>query len=245
MSNGLKVYNQDKILTIDSTYRGIALKRIIDAKELPKRQDVFCFINPYESFQTGNLKARTINTGSDEFRMFAIGPVGKLQEKAIQIIKAGKELLLAYKSEADIEGIAIYTYGYYTPKQYGNCGLQVYNGDGDLVFDSNQAPLLLHASTIEDSGHYDNGTDLTGISSFDAEMAAIMISPDIEVLGATGEPFADFIQFYVRIVFSRARLYLGAAWPGGLTASAVRGASITHMLVDTSHYTRRNNADKT
>lgn len=146
------------------------------------------------------MKARTINTGSDEFRMFAIGPVGKLQEKAIQIIRAGKELLLAYKSEADIEGIAIYTYGYYTPKQYGNCGLQVYNGDGDLVFDSNQAPLLLHASTIEDSGYYDNGTDLAGISSFDAEMAAIMISPDIEVLGATGEPFADFIQFYVRIV---------------------------------------------
>lgn len=242
MSNGLKVYNKDKILTIDNTYRAIALKRIIDAKELPTREDVFCFINPDESFQTGNLKARTINTGSDEFRMFAIGPVGKLQEKAIQIIRAGKELLLAYKSEADIEGIAIYTYGYYTPKQYGNCGLQVYNGDGDLVFDSNQAPLLLHASIIEDSGYYDNGTDLTGIG-FDGEMAAIMISPDIEVLGATGEPFANFIQFYVRINFQR--LYLGAAWPGELTASAVRGASIAHMLVDTSHYTRRNNADKT
>ena len=150
---------------------------------------------------------------------------------------------MAYKSEADIEGVAIYTYGYYTPKQYGNCGLQVYNGDGDLVFDSNQAPLLLNASTIEDSWYYDNGTDLTGISSFDAEMAAIMISPDIEVLGATGEPFANFIQFYVRINFQR--LYLGAAWPGGLTASAVRGASIAHMLVATSHYTRRNNADKT
>lgn len=238
MSNGLKVYNKDKILTIDNTYRAIALKRIIDAKELPTRQDVFCFVNPYESFQTGNLKARTINTGSDEFRMFAIGPVGKLQEKGIQIIKTGKELLLAYKSEVDIEGIAIYTYGYYTPKQYGNCGLQVYNSDGDLVFDSNQAPLLLHASTIEDSGYYDNGTDLTGISSFDAEMAAIMISPDIEVLGATGEPFADFIQFYVYINNITQRLYLAAAYPSGLTASAVKRISIIHMLVDTRYYTR-------
>lgn len=41
MSNGLKVYNKDKILTIDNTYRAIALKRIIDAKELPTREDVF------------------------------------------------------------------------------------------------------------------------------------------------------------------------------------------------------------
>lgn len=239
MSNGLKIYNQDKILTIDDTYRGIALKRIIDAKELPTREDVFCFINPYESFQTGNLKARTITTGPDEFRMFAIGPVVKLLGNNIQIIRTGKELLLAYKSEADIEGIAIYTYGYYTPKQSGNCGLQVYNGDGDLVFDSNQAPLLLHASTI---GNYDNSTELLG-ADYDGKTKAIMISPDIEVLGATGEPFADFIQFYVHMESDR--LYLGAAYPGGLTASAVRGISISHMLVDTSHYTRRNNADKT
>lgn len=239
MSNGLKIYNKDKILTIDSTYRGIALKRIIDAKELPKRQDVLCFINPYESFKTGNLKARTINIGLDEFRMFAIGPVDKLLNNNIQIIRTGKELLLAYKSEADIEGIAIYTYGYYTPKQSGNCGLQVYNGDGDLVFDSNQAPLLLNASTI---GNYDNSTELLG-TDYDEKTKAIMICTDIEVLGATGEPFAKFIQFYVHMEIYR--LYLKAAWPGGLTASAVRGASIAHMLVDTSHYTRRNNADKT
>lgn len=237
MSNGLKIYNQDKILTIDDTYRGIAFKRIIDAKELPTRQDVFCFINPYESFQTGNLKARTITIGPDEFRMFAIGPVSKLQEKSVQIIRTGKELLLAYKSEANIEGIAIYTYGYYTPKQSGNCGLQVYNGGGDLVFDSNQAPLLLHASTI---GKYNNNTEPLG----DGETNAIMISPDIEVLGATGEPFADFMQFYVNIE-PWGSLYLKAVWPSGLTASAVRGANIAHMLVDTSHYTRRNNADKT
>lgn len=232
MSNGLKVYNKDKILTIDNTYRGIALKRIIDAKELPTREDVFCFINPYESFQTGNLKARTITTGPDEFRMFAIGPVAKLLDNNIQIIRTGKELLLAYKSEADIEGIAIYTYGYYTPKQSGNCGLQVYNGGGDLVFDSNQAPLLLYASTI---GHYDNSTELLG-ADYDGKTKAIMISPDIEVLGATGEPFADFIQFYVHMESDR--LYLGAAYPGGLTASAVRGISISHMLVDTRYYTR-------
>ena len=233
MSNGLKVYNKDEILTIDNTYRGIALKRIIDAKELPTRQDVFCFINPYDSFQTGNLKARTITTGPDEFRMFAIGPVSKLNEKSIQIIGTGKELLLAYKSEANIEGIAIYTYGYYTPKQSGNCGLQVYNGGGDLVFDSNQAPLLLSASTI---GDYNNGAELLG-ADVDGKMTAIMISPDIEVLGATGEPFADFIQLYVNIELN-GYVYLKAVWPSGLTASAVRGANIAHMLVDTRHYTR-------
>lgn len=233
MSNGLKVYNKDEILTIDNTYRGIALKRIIDAKELPTRQDVFCFINPYDSFQTGNLKARTITTGPDEFRMFAIGPVSKLNEKSIQIIGTGKELLLAYKSEANIEGIAIYTYGYYTPKQSGNCGLQVYNGGGDLVFDSNQAPLLLYASTI---GNYNNSTELLS-PDYDGKMKAIMISPDIEVLGATGEPFADFIQLYVNID-PGGYVYLKAVWPSGLTASAVRGANIAHMLVDTRHYTR-------
>ena len=238
MSNGLKIYNRDKILTIDNTYRGIALKRIIDAKELPRREDVFCFINPYESFQTGNLKARTITTGPDEFRMFAIGPVSKLLEKNIQIIRIGKELLLAYKSEADIEGVAIYTYGYYTPKQSGNCGLQVYNGGGDLVFDSNQAPLLLYTSSTVNSGFGGNNTEPLG----DGETNAIMISPDIEVLGATGEPFADFIQFYINMDLRR--LYLKAAYPSSLTASAVRGISIAHMLVDTSHYPRQNNVDK-
>lgn len=235
MNSGLKVYNRNKVLTIDNTYRGIALKRIVDATDLPTRKDVFCFINPYESFQTGNLKARAITTEPDEFRMFAIGPVGKIHEKNIQIIRSGKELLLAYKSEADIEGVTIYTYGYYTPKQSGDCGLQVYNSDGDLVFDSNQAPLLLHASTIRDSAYYDNGTQMTDTDYY-GKTKAIMISPDIDVLGTTGEPFADFIQFYVRLGSYHVDLY--AAWPGGLTSSAVRGARITHMLVDTKYHTR-------
>lgn len=234
MNGGLKVYNQNKVLTIDDTYRGIALKRIINAADLPARKDVFCFIYPYESFETGNLKARVITTEPDEFRMFAIGPVDRVYKKKIQIIRSGKELLLAYQSEADIEGISIYTYGYYTPKQSGDCGLQVYNSNGALVFDSNQAPLLLHGSATT-SWHHDNSTQITD-DDFNGETKAIMISPDIEVLGTTGEPFADFIQFYVR--FDSKFVFLYAAWPSGLTASSVRNASITHMLVDTKYHTR-------
>lgn len=236
MDGGLKVYNENKVLTIDNTYRGIALKRIIKATDLPTRGEVLCFINPYEGFTTGNLKARAILTVADEFRMVAIGPVGKLHEKNIQIIKRNEELLLAYQDEADIEGISIYTYGYYTPIQSGDCGLQVYNGDGELVFDSNQAPLLLHASTVvSKSWYYDNGTDITD-QDFDAINKAIMISPDVDVLGADGKPFASFIQFYVRFGSRHVDLY--AAWPSGLTASSVRGARITHMLADTKYHTR-------
>lgn len=235
MNSGLKVYNRNKVLTIDNTYRGIALKRIVDAINLPTRKDVFCFINPYESFQTGNLKARAITTEPDEFRMFAIGPVGKLHERNIQIIKKNKELLLAYQDESDIEDISVYTYGYYTPIQSSDCGLQVYNSDGKLVFDSNQAPLLLHASTIDSERWYDNGTNITD-TDYNAITKAIMISPDIEVLGTDGKPFVDFIQFYV--CCGSYHVGLAAAWPDGLTASAVRGASITHMLVDTKYHTR-------
>lgn len=235
MNSGLKVYNQNKVLTIDDTYRGIALKRIIKATDLQTREDVLCFIKPYEGFTTGNLKTRAVSTVADEFRMVAIGPVDKLDERNIQIIKKNKELLLAYRDEADIEGISIYTYGYYTPKQSSNCGLQVYNSDGKLVFDSNQVPLLLHASTISEN-YYDNSTYITD-TDYDATTKAIMISPDVEVLGINGEPFDTFMQFYVHRGNQRSvRLY--AAWPSGLTASSVRNASITHMLVDTKYHTR-------
>lgn len=237
MNSGLKVYNQNKVLTIDNTYRGIALKRIIKATDLQAREDVLCFINPSEGFATGNLKTRAVSTVADEFRMVAIGPVDKLYLGNIQIIKKNKELLLAYRDEADIEGISVYTYGYYTPKQSDDCGLQVYNSDGKLVFDSNQAPLLLHASTISEDS-YDNGANITD-RDYNATTKAIMISPDVEVLGANGKPFADFIQFYVRYGYAPGRrTYLYAAWPSSLNASSVRNASITHMLVDTKYHTR-------
>ena len=229
MAGGLRIYNKNKILTIDNNYSGVALRRVIKASDLPVAKDLLCYIDPWSGFSTGSLKARTISTLGDEFRSFAIGPPDVLDKQKIQIVKTESgELFLAYQNETDIENTKLYTYGYNYPYKTGKNGLRVYNDKNQLTFDSNQKQMLIEGSSVSKGGYCCYHSN-PGFSKL-----AITMSVDINMLGATGKPFVTQIQYYV--VADVLATYLYAAWMGGLTASGARNVTIAHMLVDVGNY---------
>lgn len=228
MAGGLRIYNKNKILTIDNNYSGVALRRVIKASDLPVAKDLLCYIDPWSGFSTGSLKARTISTLGDEFKSFAIGPPDVLDKQKIQIVKTESgELFLAYQNETDIENIKLYTYGYNYPYKTGKNGLRVYNDKNQLTFDSNQRQMLIEASSV--NTRYSNNHCNYPTNTMYSDLA-ITMSVDINMLGATGKPFVTQVQYYV--IASGLGTYLGAAWMPGLTVSGARGVSIAHMLVN-------------
>lgn len=165
----------------------------------------------------------------DEFRTFAIGSLDKLTERKIQIVKKeNSAMCIAYQNDSDLEGVKLYTYGYNLPLKSGKCGLRVYNSNGQLTFDSNQKQMLVEASTVG----YSNSQSCF-LRDRNLEQKAVTICADINVLGTSGKSFATQIQYYLYI--AAGTTYLLAAWPGGLTSSAIRNAGIAHMIVDTNY----------
>lgn len=230
MAGGLRIYNKNKILTIDNNYSGVALRRVIKASDLPTAKDIVCYNDPLNSFGYGTLKARTISTFGDEFKAFAIGPLNALVEYKIQIVKTvSGELFLAYQNESDIENIKLYTYGYNYPYKTGKNGLRVYNDKNQLTFDSNQKQMLIEAGSVNKRLGY----NCCVYNNIHLDKLAITMSVDINMLGTTGKPFATQVQYYVYADSSNSFLY--AAWVGGLTASSVRNAAVAHMIVNTEY----------
>ena len=226
---GLRIYNKNKILTIDNHYRGVALRRIINAKDLPGADSITCYTDPVNSWQLGVFKAKTISITGDEFRTFAIGPLDKLNKQKIQIVKKENgTMCIVYQNDADLEGVKLYTYGYNFPYKSGKCGLRVYNGKEQLTFDSNQKQMLIESSVVG----YVN-TQSCFLRDNNLGKKAVSICADINILGVDGKPFAAQIQYYLYIAAGGTSLL--AAWPSGLTASAIRNVNVVHMIVDTNY----------
>ncbi len=153
-NQGLKVYNDNNQLCIDSNYSNLELKRVIKFKDLPLRSRGSNFVYRNLTLQSGEvLVAREINTspihtgnigGSPNYNAVNIFNYSYANEigtycYGVSLNYNQTEFAIA-NPESYANELRLFVFG--TPGQSegntGDAGLKVYDKNGKLIYDSNK-----------------------------------------------------------------------------------------------------------
>ena len=147
-NQGLKVYNDNNQLCIDSNYSNLELKRVIKFEDLPVRERTSAEVLRYLTLNDGEiLVAREVNTspiniGSGKYNAVNLSNCSYANETRTYLygvgIGAGSWSGIS-NPESYANNLKLYVFG--TPDRAevsGGYGLKVYDKNGIIIYDSNK-----------------------------------------------------------------------------------------------------------
>ena len=163
-NQGLKVYNDNSQLCIDSNYSNLELKRVIKFGDLPVRERTSAEVLRYLTLNDGEvLVAREINNspiniGSGKYNAVNIANCSYANEAETYLygvgIGAGAWSGIS-NPESYANNLKLYVFG--TPDQTeasGRYGLKVYDKNGIIVYDSNKKYMRVVGVGTESGANY-------------------------------------------------------------------------------------------
>lgn len=163
-NQGLKVYNDNSQLCIDSNYSNLELKRVIKFGDLPVRERTSAEVLRYLTLNDGEmLVAREVNTspiniGPGKYNAVNLSNCSYANETGTYIygvgIGAGSWSGIS-NPESYANNLKLYVFG--TPDQAeasGGYGLKVYDKNGIIVYDSNKKYMRVVGVGTESGADY-------------------------------------------------------------------------------------------
>lgn len=170
MSSGIKVITDDKVIQVDEEYSNLHLSRTINLASLPQYES---------SFAKGDDKHFRLDFESTE-RLVAIYVTNNALVVQDPFYNPNKLSNVAYFSLLNGEASDVTLYVFGEKKQSsGNSGLQIFNEQGECIFDSNLKPMIVkHFGTNYNSVSLDSSKKYA-ICTFGYNLIiAQMVQPD-------------------------------------------------------------------
>lgn len=133
----IEIRNSNDAMVIDDTYKNIKMSQKLYFDDLSDAGTHTGYIDPYNSFDTGTLRLRSIPQLAGKLNFFVLAPLSGVTGKIMLIyIKNKNSTFLAYKDGADVSGLKVFTFEKDQALPYTKYGLEVFDNSSKLIFSS-------------------------------------------------------------------------------------------------------------
>lgn len=122
---------------LDDTYQNIKMSRKIAFDSLLDAGTIKGFIDPYNSFDIGALRLRTLIRDAAELNFCAIAPLENVVGKIMLVYRTDKGLAyVAYKDGEDVSGLEVFTFTKNQEPPDDKFGVEIFDSSSNLIFTS-------------------------------------------------------------------------------------------------------------